>query len=58
MFREMGSLHVQWAKAYPYSEALAGATAWDILEKLKTVTDPRHTLNPGVLGLGLDPPAT
>ena len=58
MFREMGSLHVQWAKAYPYSEALAGATAWDILEKLKAVTDPRHTLNPGVLGLGLDPPAT
>ena len=54
----MGSLHVQWAKAYPYSEALAGATAWDILEKLKAVTDPRHTLNPGVLGLGLDPPAT
>ena len=58
MFREMGSLHVQWAKAYPYSEALAGATAWDILEQLKAVTDPRHTLNPGVLGLGLDPPAT
>lgn len=54
MFRTMGSLHVQWAKAYPYSEALAGATAWDILEKLKHVTDPTHTLNPGVLGLGLD----
>jgi D-lactate dehydrogenase (cytochrome) len=57
MFRDMGSLHVQWAKAYPYSEALAGATAWDVLVKLKNVTDPRHTLNPGVLGLGLDRPA-
>ena len=53
MFREMGSLHVQWAKAYPFSEALAGETAWSVLEKLKEVTDPRHTLNPGVLGLGL-----
>lgn len=53
MFRDMGSLHVQWAKAYPFSEALAGETAWSVLEKLKEVTDPRHTLNPGVLGLGL-----
>jgi D-lactate dehydrogenase (cytochrome) len=54
MFREMGSLHVQWAKAYPFSEALAGATAWGVLEQLKDVVDPRHTLNPGVLGLGLE----
>jgi D-lactate dehydrogenase (cytochrome) len=54
MFRDMGSLHVQWAKAYPFSEALAGETAWTVLEKLKDVTDPRHTLNPGVLGLGLN----
>jgi D-lactate dehydrogenase (cytochrome) len=56
MFREMGSLHVQWAKAYPFSEALAGGTAWDFLQKLKDVADPRHTLNPGVLGLGLERP--
>ena len=55
MFRDMGSLHVQWAKAYPFSEALEGETAWSILESLKDVTDPRHTLNPGVLGLGLEP---
>jgi len=54
MFREMGSLHVQWAKAYPFSEALAGGTAWGVLEQLKDVVDPRHTLNPGVLGLGLE----
>lgn len=54
MFRDMGSLHVQWAKAYPFSEALAGETTWTVLQKLKDVTDPRHTLNPGVLGLGLD----
>ena len=54
MFREMGSLHVQWAKVYPFREALAGETAWSVLEKLKDVTDPHHTLNPGVLGLGLN----
>jgi D-lactate dehydrogenase (cytochrome) len=56
MFREMGSLHVQWAKAYPFQEALDGSTAWDVLQKLKDVADPQHTLNPGVLGLGLLPP--
>ncbi len=54
MFRQMGSLHVQWAKAYPFAEALEGQTAWPILRSLKDVVDPGHTLNPGVLGLGLD----
>lgn len=54
MFRDMGSLHVQWAKSYPFSEALEGGTAWSVLKQLKDLTDPRHTLNPGVLGLGLD----
>jgi FAD/FMN-containing dehydrogenase len=54
MFREMGSMHVQWAKAYPYADALAGTTTLAVLRKLKDLTDPRHTLNPGVLGLGLD----
>lgn len=53
MFREMGSLHVQWAKAYPFSEALAGQTAWKFMEDLKALADPDHTLNPGALGLGL-----
>ncbi len=57
MFRSMGSLHVQWAKAYPFAEALEGETAWAFLGKLKDVADPRHTLNPGVLGLGLEPGA-
>lgn len=52
MFRSMGSLHLQWAKGYPYAEALEGTTAWDVLEKLKDVVDPKHTINPGLLGLG------
>jgi D-lactate dehydrogenase (cytochrome) len=54
MFRAMGSAHVQWAKAYPFREALEGETAWDVLTQLKDVADPRHTLNPGVLGLAAD----
>lgn len=52
MFRAMGSAHVQWAKAYPFAEALAGETAWRVLMQIKDITDPAHTLNPGVLGLG------
>jgi D-lactate dehydrogenase (cytochrome) len=51
MFRDMGSLHVQWAKSYPFAEALEGSTAWDLLTKIKDATDPNHTLNPGILGL-------
>jgi D-lactate dehydrogenase (cytochrome) len=53
MFRDMGSMHVQWAKAYPYAEALAGGATWNVLRQFKDLADPRHTLNPGVLGLGL-----
>lgn len=53
MFRAMGSGHVQWAKAYPYAQALEGEAAWEVLERIKAATDPRGTLNPGVLGLGL-----
>jgi hypothetical protein len=51
MFREMGSLHVQWAKSYPFAEALEGSTAWDLIKRIKDATDPDHTLNPGILGL-------
>lgn len=54
MFREMGSLHVQWAKSYPYKDALAGSTTWDFLRQIKGAVDPGNTLNPGALGLGLE----
>ncbi len=53
VFRDMGSLHVQWAKSYPFAEALAGTGTWNLLEQLKRVTDPAQVVNPGVLGLGL-----
>lgn len=55
MFREMGSLHVQWAKSYPFAQALEGQTAWHLLQQIKQITDPSHVINPGVLGLGLEP---
>lgn len=57
MFRAMGSAHVQWAKSYPYAEALQGQASWGLLEQLKDAVDPGHVINPGVLGLGLQPGA-
>lgn len=54
VFRDMGSLHVQWAKSYPFAEALQGQAAWGLLQQLKRATDPDHVINPGVLGLGLE----
>ncbi|HYF17444.1 MAG TPA: FAD-binding oxidoreductase [Ramlibacter sp.] len=54
VFRDMGSLHVQWAKSYPFAQALEGQAAWGLLQQLKRVTDPDHVVNPGVLGLGLE----
>jgi D-lactate dehydrogenase (cytochrome) len=56
MFREMGSLHVQWAKSYPFAQALEGQAAWSLLEQIKDAVDPSHVINPGVLGLGLGRP--
>jgi hypothetical protein len=51
MFRELGSVHIQMGKVYPYREALAGSVTWDVIEAIKDVTDPGRLLNPGVLGL-------
>ncbi|MES3000749.1 MAG: FAD-binding oxidoreductase [Pseudomonadota bacterium] len=56
-FREMGSMHVQWAKSYPFKDALEGQAAWSLLEQIKDAVDPSHVVNPGVLGLGLSPGA-
>lgn len=51
MFREMGSLHVQWAKAYPFAEALEGQPAFELLSQIKRIVDPSGIINPGLLGL-------
>ncbi|HEX6312849.1 MAG TPA: FAD-binding oxidoreductase [Acidimicrobiia bacterium] len=50
-FRELGAVHLQLGKVYPFKEALAGSTAWDVIEQVKDVLDPDHLVNPGVLGL-------
>jgi FAD/FMN-containing dehydrogenase len=55
VFRDMGSLHVQWAKSYPFAQALQGQETWGLLQQIKDVVDPSHVINPGVLGLGLEP---
>lgn len=52
MFRSLGSLHVQWAKAYPYADSIESKATWQVLTDLKDVLDPENTLNPGALGLG------
>lgn len=51
MFRDMGSLHVQWAKAYPFAEALGPGESWNMIRKIKSITDPHSILSPGNLGL-------
>jgi FAD/FMN-containing dehydrogenase len=50
-FRELGAVHLQLGKVYPFREALAGTTAWEVLEQVKGVLDPDHLVNPGSLGL-------
>lgn len=51
LFRGLGSLHVQVAKAYPYLEHMAPGTR-RLIEGIKAVTDPEGIMNPGSLGLG------
>jgi D-lactate dehydrogenase (cytochrome) len=50
-FRELGAVHIQIGKVYPYKDALAGTVTWEIIEEVKSVLDPARLLNPGVLGL-------
>jgi D-lactate dehydrogenase (cytochrome) len=51
MFREIGALHIQIGKVYPYREALDGSVAWEVVTGIKDQLDPAHAVNPGVLGL-------
>ncbi len=46
---ELGAVHVQFAKFYPYQEALLPATA-ELAQQLKTLLDPDGLMNPGNLG--------
>jgi len=50
-FREIGAVHIQIGKVYPYKEALAGTVTWEVVEAVKDLLDPARLVNPGVLGL-------
>ncbi|MEL6878675.1 MAG: FAD-binding oxidoreductase [Pseudomonadota bacterium] len=50
IFRDMGAIHLQIARAYPLKESHDEA-GWDILRALKQQVDPRGLMNPGSLGL-------
>lgn len=47
---ELGSVHMQVGKFYPYLSVLADGSR-DAMQSLKTALDPAGSLNPGALGL-------
>jgi FAD/FMN-containing dehydrogenase len=53
LLSDLGAVHLQVAKAYPYREGLR-PEAFTIVAALKRVLDPTNRLNPGCLGLGGD----
>lgn len=50
-FRELGTMHIQIGKTYPYRQALGDGVTWEFLQGVKAMADPNGILNPGVLGL-------
>ena len=50
LFRELGAVHLQVAKAYRYREGLRPETL-ELVRQLKQVVDPHRRMNPGSLGL-------
>ena len=49
LFAELGCVHLQIGKSYPYLEHRQ-ATAQHLLESLKNAVDPNRLMNPGALG--------
>ncbi len=52
-FAELGAVHLQVGKGYPYRETLK-PEAMALVRALKRVVDPQNRINPGCLGLGVD----
>lgn len=50
VFRELGAIHLQIGRAYPYQRAVS-AEYWSLLERIKQQLDPSQVINPGSLGL-------
>jgi len=51
IYCDLGAVHQQLGRFYPYREALDD-TNWALLEGLKKMIDPSGIMNPGALGLG------
>ena len=50
LFREMGAVHIQIGRVYPYLDSRLPVTA-DLVRALKRELDPQGRMNPGALGL-------
>ena len=48
-FSEVGGVHLQIGKAYPYREGLR-PESWRVIEQIKQSLDPDGRINPGALG--------
>jgi D-lactate dehydrogenase (cytochrome) len=51
LFDELGGLHLQIGKYYPYREIMNNAALGDVVAGVKAVVDPERLMNPGALGL-------
>jgi FAD/FMN-containing dehydrogenase len=49
-FSDIGGVHLQIGKAYPYREGLR-PESWRVIEQIKQSLDPEGRINPGALGL-------
>ncbi len=50
LFCQLGGIHMQIGKAYPYREGLR-PESWRLVSAVKDIVDPEHRVNPGSLGL-------
>ena len=54
-FAEVGGIHLQIGKAYPYREGIR-PESWRLVEQIKATLDPGGRINPGALGLAQEKP--
>jgi FAD/FMN-containing dehydrogenase len=50
LFADVGGIHMQIGKSYPYREGLR-PESWRVVEDIKKALDPQSRINPGSLGL-------
>jgi D-lactate dehydrogenase (cytochrome) len=51
LFDELGGLHLQIGKYYPYREIMNNEALGNVVAGMKSVVDPDRLMNPGALGL-------